>query len=89
MYNRKKSGPRIELCGTPCLTLPQSKLFLEYSCHWSGSCVGPRAGQEAVWVPELVRKLCGSWSWSQRYWEKEKSLLPLLWIRGTCWLQPN
>jgi len=31
MYNRKNSGPSIELCGTPCLTLFQSKLFLEYS----------------------------------------------------------
>ena len=32
MYNRKNSGPSIEPCGTPCLTLSQTELFLFYSC---------------------------------------------------------
>ena len=31
MSNSKNSGPSIEPCGTPCLTLSQSELFLEYS----------------------------------------------------------
>ena len=43
MYNRKNSRPSIEPCGTSCLTLSQSELFLEYSCHWIGSWVGPGA----------------------------------------------
>jgi len=49
LYDRKNSGPCIELCGKPYLTSPQWELFLEYSCHWIGSWVGPGASHNS-WV---------------------------------------
>ena len=39
MSNSKSSGPSIEPCGTLCLTLSQSELFLEFSFFYYYSLV--------------------------------------------------